>query len=148
MPHVQRELNDHDVPVRWLLGMTLPETGPCRLIAAVRQFLALGRAEDWADLVRHPDLGIWLAEQGIPGHWLTQSDEYHNRHLQPRLGGRWLGPPKKRKHVESVHALVTSLLADVSATERRTLDAWTPPLLAVLSKVYGDRELDHSDPAA
>ena len=147
VPHIQRELKEFNVPARWLVGKTLPETGPCRLLAAVRDFLVHERTGHWAELVRHPDVGVWLKEKSVPDEWLTQLDVYYNDHLQPRLGVDWLGRESDRDQVEAAYALVRSLLSDLSGTDRRNLDAWTEPIMTVVSTVYGWRDLDRTKPA-
>lgn len=147
VPHIQRELSEYEVSVRWLIGKTLPESGPYKLLSAVRDYLRQGRTEDWTELVRHPDVDVWLGERGIPCDWLTQLDEYYGHHLQPRLGGDWLGLQKDRNHVEAAHKAIDSLLAEVAGDERRELDAWTQPIMKVLATVYDSRVLDRTNPA-
>ena len=65
VPQIQRQLTQCDVPTRWVVGNVLAETGPYRLLNAIGAYLERGRFDDFAALVRHPDLYQWIEEQDV-----------------------------------------------------------------------------------
>lgn len=147
VPQLERALDEFDVPSRWLVGRTLPETGPYKLLAVIRDYISQHRAENWAELVRHPDIDAWLERQGIPPDWLNGLDEYRNDHLQPRFEGKWLGAKKDYADVADAFAAIKSWLAEIAGNKRRNLNDWTEPIMNILSTVYGTRVLDRNDAA-
>ena len=70
VPQLQRRLRQFDVPARWVVGKTLPQTALFRLLAALADFLGDGAARYFAALVLHPDVSLWLQQQRGPA-WLA-----------------------------------------------------------------------------
>ena len=89
-PICLRRLQQSHLAARWVVGKTLRETAPYRLLAALSSFIHRGRFADFASLVRHPDVETWLELRGAAADWLADVDRYYNKHLPPRLG-HWLG---------------------------------------------------------
>ena len=54
--HLERQLEQCGVAVRWVVGKTLPATAPYRLLQAVAELLAGETTRAFASLVRHPDI--------------------------------------------------------------------------------------------
>jgi len=84
---------------------------------------------------------------------LSTLDEYKNKHLPwrvPEYGSdRWAGGPRLREPVASLHAKVGALLGALGSSEalpgaggERPLVSWPDEVRALLTKVYGERELD------
>lgn len=59
-PFIERELAACGVTPRWIEGLRLSDSGPCRLLLATAEFLERQRFEDFASLVRHPDFDAWF----------------------------------------------------------------------------------------
>ncbi|MDA1013023.1 MAG: PD-(D/E)XK nuclease family protein [Planctomycetota bacterium] len=167
VPQIQRQLDQCDVPTRWVVGNVLAETGPYRLLNAVGAYLERGRFDDFAALVRHPDLYQWIEEQGIdcrvgtekhasPAsasktdggaqsglpkiHWLQLLDDYNAQHLQPRLG-EWLGSEHRHAAIRQVHGAVEALLSPFRESTRALSD-WSEPCVTLLLNVYAGRRFD------
>jgi ATP-dependent helicase/nuclease subunit B len=159
VPQLEQLLNACGVPARYGVGWPIGQSSPCRLLAAVEEYLAHGSFAALAALVRHPALADWLADQGIEGDWLSRLDAYQGEHLPARLevGSRMhsetepgssacdlaknpgdLDPPYAG--VAELHGAVERLLGPLVA--KRSLDAWGQPVLELLAAVFGRRPLD------
>lgn len=124
-------------------GIELNRTPPCRLLKAIGAWLADRRFTNFAQLVRHSDLELWLqtqlmaessAQHGV-AKWLTLLDEYFNEHLHERLEGDWLGDAGTQRDLKAVYQAVQTLLSPLSGA-RRKLSQWSDDILAVLRTVY------------
>ena len=144
VPQLLRRLQQAHLPSRWVVGKLLRETAPYRLLEALARYVDRRRFADFAALVRHPDVGSWLASKGETGSWLARLDEYYNQHLPPRLG-QWLGPEEShaplRRIVALVHAVIQPLEGDA-----RSLPQWSSQIAQLLSAFYGERVLNIDDP--
>ncbi|MFT7633813.1 MAG: ATP-dependent helicase/nuclease subunit B, partial [Mariniblastus sp.] len=85
IPQIERSLNAIGVEHRDLGGRALSETGPVRLMAACRDYLESQTFDDFAALVRHPDMFQWLSEESDSNAWLTSLDVYQNNYLPGQL---------------------------------------------------------------
>lgn len=145
VPYLEQQLRQCDIRARYGVGRPVAQSGPCRLLSAVAEYLDGKRFASLAALVRHPDIHRWLAAGGIKGDWLTEMDEYHTEHLPLHLQGRWLGRPEASALLREVHARVESLLA-VLAGKRRPLAEWSVPLVDLLLAIFGGTPLDTAVP--
>ena len=142
---LRRYLAHSGLASRWVADQMLPDSAPCRLLAAVADFLDGQRYEEFAALVRHPDVDCWLERRGIGGDWLTELDNYHSEHLQLRLG-EWLGPTQTHERVRRAWQEVLGLLEPLQSQPRK-LNDWTAPLLDLVGAVYEQVVLDLEDAA-
>ena len=73
VPQLKQSLEDAGLETRWVVGKTLSETAPYRLLAAVASLLQRGRYREFAALARHPDVESWLfgAEPSVIGWGLS-----------------------------------------------------------------------------
>src|SRR5262249_10553966 len=86
VPQLQRQLEQSGVKARWVEGVRLGATAPYRLLAGAVPFATHQRYDDFAALLRHPDLEDWPAPKGMPGASLpAQLDQYYNEHLPSRI---------------------------------------------------------------
>jgi RecB family exonuclease len=146
LPPIQQLLQQCGLPARWGPGRSVAETAPYRLLEAIGRYVGDGRYEDFAALVRHPDVFGWVARQGVTGDWLTRLDEYFNAHLPARLGEKWLGKKANYEPVRQVHDLIEKLAGRLRGAAH-PLGDWTGPLAEILGEVYGHREWDRQAPA-
>jgi ATP-dependent helicase/nuclease subunit B len=72
-PQLQRQLEQCSVPARWVDAIRIAETAPYRLLAAALVFAEQLRYDDFAALVRHPDVEAWLSSPLTPTR--TASEE-------------------------------------------------------------------------
>jgi RecB family exonuclease len=146
LPQIQQLLRQCGLPARWGPGWSAAETTPYRLLEAIGRYVGEGRYEDFAALVRHPDVFDWLGQQGVTADWLTQLDEYFGTHLPARLGRTWLGKKADHAHIKHVYELVEKLVGELREAAR-PLGDWTDPLSTILTDIYGSRELDRQSPS-
>ena len=140
VPQLLRRLRQSQLAVRWVVGKTISQTAPYRLLEAVADYIERGRYIDFAGLTRHSDLAGWLAQQGFGNDWLTALDDYYNQHLQPRLGN-WLGDDDESASLRQVVTAVHAALAPLQNAPR-LLPAWAADIAQVLRTLYQHRELN------
>ena len=159
VPWIQNRLHQSGISSGWSLGRNLSATGPVRLLAAVAQFIDHHQVEEFAALVRHPDLYQWILSvrpmtgsdqnQTSPlSNYIPQLDQYLNDHLQPRLG-EWLGRPEEFNLVQPVYDSVLSWLAPLQVAPDTTpiskpLHDWSWKIAEVLTAIYGNQVIDRT----
>ncbi|MBI84787.1 MAG: hypothetical protein CMJ81_16465 [Planctomycetaceae bacterium] len=159
VPWIQNRLLQSGIPSEWSLGSNLSQAGPIRLLGAVARFIERHHVEEFAALIRHPDLYQWVlslqpmtgSEQGptLPlSNYISQLDQYLNDHLQPRLG-EWLGRPEDFDLVQSVYESVLLWLAPLQVTAdgtpiSRPLHDWSRKIAEILTAIYGDRIINRT----
>ena len=134
---LQRTLDLAGVPARLAAGQPMLRTRPALLLAAMARYLRSRRFDDFAALLRHPDMPMAVAT--LPGveDWLTLLDRYASDHLQRRATGPWLGG--RASAMKAVHDAVEALLPE-GVDEARPLPAWAPEITAFLLRVYGSQQ--------
>ncbi len=143
-PQIQRRLNECSVASRYVVGRNMTESAPYRLLLALADYLDRGRFDEFAALVRHSDVSRWITERlDSPNGWLTQLDEYHSRHLPPRLG-KWLGKESKTDQIRVIHDWIEELIQPLAQGHSKLAD-WGEPIIETIVNVYGDRPLDRGD---
>jgi len=60
VPYIGRQFEQHELVARSAAGVPVGRTGPFRLLEVVGDFAERRRAADFAALVRHPDVRLWL----------------------------------------------------------------------------------------
>ena len=145
VPHIRRSLETHGASIRWGPGQSLAETRPYRLLAAIATYVDRQRFRDFAALVRHPDVFHWIVGQDIPVDWLTELDEYFNRHLPSRAKASWLGSESTSARIRRV-AQAISLLLEPLTTKLRPISQWAAPISSVLAEIFAGRTLDREHP--
>jgi len=150
------------------VGRPVAQSRPATLLAALAEFLSRQRLDDFASLLRHPDIDAWL--HGIdPGstaaisRWLTLLDKYIGEHLLARTVGQWLGNGDAAAQLNAIHdevlALVESAVrtTEAGASSNKAhplrwvgllpLPRWSPAIASILNQIYGRAALDPRQPA-
>jgi len=140
-PDLARVLRESGLETRWGPGRPLLESSPCRMLAAVADYLMRRPIRDFAALARHPDIQAWLMRRGVQGDYLSELDAYWVEHLPDRLDGSWLGAATGSGQLRAVHRIVSRWLLPLDAPAQAP-SHWGAPLLQLLTEVYGARELD------
>lgn len=131
----------------------MKQTAPYRLLAAVADYLDGGRFTDFAALVRHPDLELWLAgdpessesqAENAAGAWLAALDEWYCNHLQSIVDGSFQGDDRLARQVAAVSEDVNRLCEPLRG--RRSLADWAKEIASLLVTVYGRQQLDANHP--
>ena len=146
VPYLLQHLHESGVAARHGIGRPLAQSGVCRLLDVVAEYLDTSRFDAFAALVRHPDVGSWLDTKSITGDWLTELDRYHRDHLPRRIDGHFLGPPESHALLDAVFAAVDGLTASLNGTAR-PLGQWSPAIAQWLIAIYGTRPLRTDIPA-
>ena len=158
-PLLERTLELAGLPAHLPVGKPIAQSRPALLLAGLAAFAGRMRLDDFAVVLRHPDLerhlrrALVTAKQageaqvsGAIQSWLTLLDEYIAEHLSGRTVGQWLGKPERAEQLKAVYDAVVALLpADVEL--RRPLPAWSPPIAAMLRTIYEPLPLDRRQPA-
>lgn len=155
VPHLQRQLEQCDVPVRWVEGKRLPDTRPYRLLDAVAELLRSNTLRAFASLARHPDVFQLLtpyreeqaektdAQSPITLALLDELDRLQVDYLVTRLNPRYWPKEVQRKveeqrdftnvgkAIDQINALLTPL-----RVKPQPLAMWSRPMLEVLQAVY------------
>lgn len=137
VPQLLRQFEEVSIPARWVVGRTVAETAPYRLLDAVARTLERERFIDFASLVRHPDVSSWLSQRVGTEAWLADLDEYYSHHLPARLRS-WLDQPAPSVALRQAVVLLDTSLEPLR-TARRPLSEWSEPIAQFLSSLYGDR---------
>lgn len=149
VPFLERRFEQFDIPSRYAESLRLRQTAPYRLLAAVADYLDGERFADFASLVRHPDLEIWLAGDGADrkgddaaGDWLAALDAWYSQHLQAKLSGPLLDTGAGAWQVGAIQKRVDRLCEAFRG--QRPLAEWATEIASLLVSVYGQRQLDGS----
>ncbi len=137
-----QQLALHGIESRSAAGLAVGRSAPFRLLAAIGDYLEHGRLSDLAALVRHPDLERHLRASFADddslrfGDWLTWLDRCASEHLMTRAASPW--PPDERHPgaLDRIHASVEALVGGLRG-DPRPIRAWSAPMLAALTAVYG-----------
>jgi RecB family exonuclease len=140
VPYLEQYLRQADVPVRYGVGLPVPQTAPCRLLAAVAEYLDGRRFSTFAALVRHPAVERWLVGQGDCEGWLAELDEYHENHLPYSVDDGWIGPKDSYHGLKAAYRAIEQLLRPF--VDRRPLGEWAVDVLGVLTSIFGTKPLD------
>ncbi len=140
VPPLERRLTQSSVPTRWVVGKTLPEAAPYRLLAAIADYVRQLRFSAFAALVRHTDVYAWIDKQKVASDWLTRLDAYRNEHLQPVVG-QWLDGDQDNRPLKQIESMIHGLI-DPLREGRRSLPAWSSLIASTLSEFYEGRILN------
>ncbi len=156
VPHLQRQLEQNGVPVRWVVGTTLPATAPFRLLEAISELLGSESTKAFAALVRHPDIFQRLTtgapEERVEFALLEELDSLQADYLVTRIPpARW--PAEVRRQLERQENF-TNLARAITVIDKLTaalrkeplpLSQWSQPILDLLQTMYGERaEEEHT----
>ncbi len=168
---IQRELAGSGVPARFGPGRSIECTRPLRFLRGLVDYLESRTFRDLGDLLRHPDVSETLRRQHPDwDRQVARFDMFCREHLpqstdqflaewDKRCEARADGPtaaggldPSPRPEVDALMASVAQLLRNLEAWwadlrgPARIPSAWAEPVLAVIARLYGDRECDLDDP--
>lgn len=141
VPYLQQHCEQMGTVGRYAGGAPVLRSSPCRLLAALADYLDGRRFSSFAAMVRHPAMQSWLARRKLRGDWMSLLDDYYCRHLPYTLDGNWLGPDEECKLLREIHAAIEKLVGTLSVG-RRPLDAWASPLADLLVSLFGAETLD------
>ena len=140
LPYIEKQLAERGVALRSPEGTDLNRTPPLRLLLAVAAWLESRSFENFAALMRHPDVedlcSTQLADHGLVG----KLDKYFSKHLPQAVTGQWLDQTK----LALAHKFLAELLGELSTIPNAPAATWGVRFVEVLNTFYGHRELDRS----
>ncbi len=147
IPYVQQQLEQCGAAARYGAGRAIGRTSPCRLLAAMADYLETASFSSLAAILRHPAMDSWLASRAAAGDWLSELDRYRSRHLPVAVDGNWRGDQEEYATLQAVCREIDQLLEATLGlpgrgdTSRRRLSQWGQPILGLLTAVFGHRAL-------
>ncbi len=144
VPLIQQQLQRAALDTRWGPGRSIEASRPVRLLRIVADYLQLQSYARLTELVRQPDVDVWLQQQpGISPTMLTALDQYQADHLPTVVNGDSKDPHRQSKqgNVKQIVDYVHQLLGDLINQQRRVTD-WPTRILNFLHRVYRDVHLD------
>ena len=146
VPFLSARLEQHGVAARWGGGRPFVDSLPGRLLALVLELARSSRWDDFAALVRHPDLEEALLRR-TRARWDLPSplDRYFAEHLPFKVDGLWLDG-KTGSDVAPVDQALRGVLGGLTSSERRAPSQWVPDLRRFLVEVYPEVEPGSEEP--
>lgn len=140
-PIIARTLDLNGLGPRLPAAAVIEQSRPATLLTACARFVQQQRLDDFAALMRHPDLQGYLrhelgGEDDAVTDWLTLLDNYASDHLPGRLSDQWLGDPARSGTLKRVYDAVVALLP-AAPRSAAPLPQWSQPIAEVLARVYG-----------
>ena len=141
VPQLIRQLNQCKLPNRYGPGQPLRRTGIYRLLENLAAIARSSRYDEFAQLVRHPDIEVWLMRAGVQLGWLKELDDYYNKHLPGQIDGAWLGGDERCPRLRAVYEQIDRLTRELQGSPR-PLDQWLPHIGHILLEIFGSRNFD------
>lgn len=141
---IERAMSLAGVPARPAQGRMVARSRPAHLLDAWARWSASHRIDEFATLLRHPDIEAYLDRinaGGARAEWITLLDRYMRDHFTGTLTDGWLGQDETQENLKHAHDAIALLLPGTS--RRKPLHEWAGPLAAMLKTLYGHLELRH-----
>ena len=153
IPFVQERLAQAELPSRLVEGVPVRRTAVYRFLEVLLTFLKGGffRFKDYAELVRHPDVGNYLRPT-VTGDWMTQLDDYHNAYFPVAVDDQWKTDAKRPQKFETLPLLWKEIgqLLNVPLVgkqhDRESAGHWFSKIEDILDRLYAEcqNERDHA----
>lgn len=142
-PLLAKELAAAQLPARYGPGKQVSQTAPYLLLQAVAAYVDTQSYFELASLLRHPDVTSWLSKM-IAGDWLSHFDEYYANAFTDEFPFGFAR--KKEKPLSEIDSAISKWLSAL-AQPAQPIAKWAEPLIEVMLKIYGDRELNREEAA-
>lgn len=149
IPFLEDRLAEAGIPSRSERGIPFSRGNVYRFFDLLRNFLRTRRYQDYAELVRHPEMERFLRNKIGHQDYLTQLDDYHNEHFPVTVSRKnWERPfedhfgeddPRRNVLAEvwAKTAALTGIDSDADVFESHPVGVWVDRVEAVLTKLYG-----------
>ena len=152
---ISRSLMACDVKTHDVSGSSISHNRVFILLELLSAWLDGYRFEDFATLVRHPDIFNWLCQQTGSEAWLGELDAYQNHRLpfsipvEPQrvnfYGNDRRGEPRYG-NLEQAWEKICEWVLPLTRTNAQPLEQWSEPWQFVLRKIYETTEVDRNAP--
>ncbi len=152
---IQRTLDLGQIPARSAVGRLATQTRGPMLLDAIAQWVAKPTAQAFADLLRHPDIEIYLRNLLKDKSQHSQDvldllDHYLSDHLPRRITNHWLGDPDRAEHLGQIYRAINAIIERPHSTENvsepMALGQFSGVIQGILCRVYDGIELDPERP--
>ena len=154
-PYLKEHIEREGISIRESAGKSILATRPGSLLSLIAKYLATHLYPDLAALLRHPDFELWYLQELSECSALTNIqntsviallDDFQAEHLQARIVGDRIGNDHHWAPLLQLLKKVEQLFSGFSAT-RRSFDYWGKVISALLTAIYGNRNLNRNDDA-
>jgi RecB family exonuclease len=145
VPYIEQQFEQRELAAHHAAGLSVARTGPFRLFKVAADYLEHRRAADFASIVRHPDVELWLRSETNAVDCIQTFGEFSAEHLPASLRPDTFDSLPESDPLRRVHGKVEQWLAGLTGS--RSLADWAEPLLEMLLTVYGTRTLDRNNAA-
>ncbi|MEZ4753507.1 MAG: hypothetical protein R3A13_04250 [Bdellovibrionota bacterium] len=143
-PFLAEKLGKFGIPARVAAGRALSETAPLDFIKKFTCFAVSKRFADFASLIRHQDVELYLKNVGIKTDSILEVlDSYHTKFLQAELGSNFFGSGETSLELSEIYSKITEL-TDKFQESQLSYSEWTVRLREVLFKLYEKTDLDQT----
>ncbi len=85
VPYLEQRLTEAGLTPRFGAGSPLARSAAVQLVELLADYLERGQYADLAALARHPDIGAWLAGQGVADNYLSSLDQFYGEQLPAQI---------------------------------------------------------------
>ena len=137
-PGLELAFAKHDLTLRRPEGRPVRDSGPARLLRSLCTWLESEAWEDFAMLIRHPDLEATLQGIGAEADIIDRTDRWFEDHLPHRIRKAMSGPSPAGNAVQ----WIIRLTEEAGFEERLPLHRWSLAFREFLRTIYGSTSLD------
>jgi hypothetical protein len=153
IPYLQFQFEQTGLTVRYGPGVSLAESPPFKLMAALTTFLQGPTYANWASLLRQPAIESFLRRKlQLPADWLISIDRYYHETLAREVPSPQSPQPEKRyAAARSIAVEAAELLDELLQPLRgssRPIWQWVDPVLHFLQELLADFEVSEEEPLA
>ena len=146
IPFLQQRFVQAALPSRLIEGTSLKQTGVYRFLEVLSKFLKTNHYRDYAELIRHPDVELFLRQQVDSAkhhNFIKQLDVFHKTCFPVFVPESWKSENETIVSLQDIWELVRQLLGLSAANktqEERPLADWFTMLKTILDRLYQDRQ--------
>ncbi|WP_432798898.1 PD-(D/E)XK nuclease family protein [Poriferisphaera sp. WC338] len=158
---ISRALDIAGAPNRYAGGRRLMDSPAVVLLAAMGRYAEAGGFDQFAAILRHPDLQGFLSKNtheatggiathdGVVSQFLAAVDRYATEHLPRDLGEVLMGDGRAKVYGEQVLALRAAVddLLPRDRKQPKPISAWSSEIAAMMRHIYGHLELRRYEPS-
>jgi len=140
VPVIEQRIKSAGLESRYGVGRTVQQSLAAKLLLQLAEWLDEETVVAFQNLLRHPAVERYLQNQAIEKDWLTELDQYRNKHLPVKVSSQWLGKEDDRQTIEDAHAAVSQLVVDWKF-QQRLLPDWSAAVVKILTTLFEGIEL-------